>query len=446
MKTVSTPRTSNRTRLGVEHLETRENPSGGLLDPTFGTGGLVTLPTAATTYVADTAVQTDGKTLTVGGTSSQPYFTYGEQATVTRLNANGTLDTSFGSNGTVTLSVGTGSSGTAVAVEPDGKILVAAHVYANRSGSQTEFAIVRLNSNGTLDTSFGNHSGWWLSTPTSNSEALTSLAVVPSGTSFSIYGGGEVQTASTTGLTVVKLDATGAPVSTYGTNGISTQNIGMATGDPAHLAVSATGEAFIVGYDLAAFTPSGQLDTNFNGTGYVTHVGPWSAVAIQGNDVLVAGVLINPAAPGVRALDQAQVSRYTMTGALDTTFGTNGTYTMPVALLQTGEPTSTDFSDIAVEADGSIALVGYANYTDASGQGHRPLVAGHLSADGVPDTSFGTAGTGFITTTAFSPFVTYLPSLALDSAGDFVIGGESQTLVGGNTWQDMGQVVRITHP
>jgi uncharacterized delta-60 repeat protein len=338
------------------------------------------------------------------------------------------LDQTFGTNGTVKLPVGTDSTGYAIALQPDGKILVGAHAtYVDKKVSGSEYAIGRLNPNGTLDTSFGNNQGWWLAHPTNNGEEISKLAVVPNGTTFSIYGGGD----TAAGFAVVKLDANGHPDPTYGTNGISVQHVGTSptTYTTVGFTVASTGEAFVVGGYLVAFNPTGQLDTNFNGTGYTLPAAPGSfnAIVLQGQNILVAGHLVN--------VSQGMLARYTMTGTLDPTFGTGGTYLTPLTLAS-----RVYFKGIAVEADGSIALVGYTGYTDA-GQNHSALLVGHLSADGVADTTFGTDGTGFAIHPEFNEKYNQWLSISLDASGAFVIGG--QTLSNGSP---QGFVMRFTHP
>jgi uncharacterized delta-60 repeat protein len=417
-------------RLLFETLEARDNPSGGLLDPTFGTGGMVSLPNSAVYQVRQTVVQADGEILAVGTSLRTKGLA---QVSVTRLNADGTLDQTFGTNGTVNLPVGNDSHGYAVALEPDGKILVGAHVYVGKTNSDGEYAIGRLNQNGTLDTSFGNNKGWWLANPTSGIEEITKLTVVPNGTSFNIYGGGDAYNASPQGFAVVKLDANGHADATYGANGIAVQHLGTSQNMTLGFAVTSTGEAFEIGGGyIMALNPLGQLNTNFNGMGYVppVYARPLYGIAVQGNEIVVTGQLV---VPGVSS--QGLLARYTMTGTLDTTFGNGGTYLTPSALAPT-----VVFNDLAIEADGSIALVGSTSYKDANNITHPSLMVGHLSADGVADTSFGTDGTGFVVCPELANYIGYL-SIALDPSGNFVIGGNYT-----NPNSPQAVVLRFTHP
>jgi uncharacterized delta-60 repeat protein len=129
-----------------EPLEDRRMFAAGDLDPTFGVGGKVISETVGYP-VADIAVQPDGKYIVVGSLN-------GDFA-VTRFNANGTPDRTFGGNGFVRTNFGGkgGDFANAVAVQPDGKIVVVGRRGESlRDGSH--FAIARYNPNGTPDSTF----------------------------------------------------------------------------------------------------------------------------------------------------------------------------------------------------------------------------------------------------------------------------------------------------
>ena len=148
-----------RPRPGLEVLEDRSLLSGGVLDPTFGTAGIQTAnvvqfsdPMAVATYPS-TGSANDGK-IVAAGWGDLPQKGMGHKPdpqvfALVRYNLNGSLDTSFGGTGQVSTYLGTGAvMAEDVAVQPDGKIVAVGFV-----GGQ--FALVRYNANGTLDTSFG---------------------------------------------------------------------------------------------------------------------------------------------------------------------------------------------------------------------------------------------------------------------------------------------------
>jgi uncharacterized delta-60 repeat protein len=119
----------------------------GRLDPAFGTGGVVKLAHGALDEATGLAVQSNGKVL-VGG------FSIGtsEDFALARLNSDGTLDSSFGSGGVTQTPIGDQADARALALQPDGKIVLAG---GSKSGSHWQMALARYNSDGSLDRGFG---------------------------------------------------------------------------------------------------------------------------------------------------------------------------------------------------------------------------------------------------------------------------------------------------
>jgi uncharacterized delta-60 repeat protein len=116
----------------------------GSLDPTFGNNGIAT--TANT--VADAAtLQSDGKIVVAGSIPNSQNF---QQGGLLRYTSNGVLDSSFGTGGKVLIAAGSSEAGTAfaVAIQADGKILTAAP-------ASIRLTVFRFNTNGTLDNTFG---------------------------------------------------------------------------------------------------------------------------------------------------------------------------------------------------------------------------------------------------------------------------------------------------
>src|SRR5262249_49582815 len=129
--------------------------ANGTLDTTFGTKGKVTTDFAGNgDWAGGVAIQADGKIVAAGsaGDSSGP-GTIG----LARYNTNGSLDASFGNGGKVMISirpgVSTDDAAHAIAIQSDGKIVVAGFTFDPSFGRI--FAVARYNANGSLDTSFG---------------------------------------------------------------------------------------------------------------------------------------------------------------------------------------------------------------------------------------------------------------------------------------------------
>jgi uncharacterized delta-60 repeat protein len=122
--------------------------ASGALDPTFGVGGKAVLDMGPGSYneIWDMALQADGKIVLSGNIDSV--------SAVARLNPDGTLDTTFGTNGAVTtLFSGQGGRSFGVAIQADGKIVTAGTIFGGNASSR--FGVARYNTDGSLDTTFG---------------------------------------------------------------------------------------------------------------------------------------------------------------------------------------------------------------------------------------------------------------------------------------------------
>ena len=153
--------------------------SNGTLDDTFGTGGKVTTDFAGVSANAySIAIQRDGKIVVTGEANVDG----GEDFALARYNPNGTPDTSFGNDGTVVTDFGTfaqgfsWAEGSSVAVQADGKIVTAGFAYMN---SGFDIALARYNSDGTLDATFGE--GGRVTTDLSRNDRASSVALQADG-------------------------------------------------------------------------------------------------------------------------------------------------------------------------------------------------------------------------------------------------------------------------
>jgi uncharacterized delta-60 repeat protein len=135
----------------------------GSADLTFGMNGKVSTDIAGGSDYATTALlQADGKIIVAGYDYFDPYLS-GMDFVVVRYNSNGSLDSSFSGDGKLRLDVQSKSEGaTTIALQADHKILVAGSTNGNKYAAEAQnnpgdFAIIRLNRNGTLDESFASH-------------------------------------------------------------------------------------------------------------------------------------------------------------------------------------------------------------------------------------------------------------------------------------------------
>src|SRR6267142_2270139 len=135
--------------LGVP-LPTQASP--GDLDPSFGSGGIVTTAIGnIDDEVFALAIQPDGKLVTAGYSDNGTQNVFA----LARYNTDGTLDSTFGTGGIVTTAIGIlDDEANSLAIQSDGKLVAAGYSF-NSTTLANHFALVRYNTDGTLDTTFG---------------------------------------------------------------------------------------------------------------------------------------------------------------------------------------------------------------------------------------------------------------------------------------------------
>ncbi|MGC2237690.1 MAG: delta-60 repeat domain-containing protein [Pyrinomonadaceae bacterium] len=192
--------------------------AAGILDKSFGVGGKVNFRIAATTDQATGALlQPDGKIVIVGVSCPSGQSNGLRDFAIARLNPDGTLDNTFGSVGTVTTSFGFQREDIPgpTLFQPDGKILVG-------GSSDGVFALARYNPNGTLDNTFGSGGTVMTDFPESLSEGIGILFPQPDG-KFIAVGGlylGGSNPVNRSQIVFVRYNANGSIDTTYGNNGI----------------------------------------------------------------------------------------------------------------------------------------------------------------------------------------------------------------------------------
>jgi uncharacterized delta-60 repeat protein len=417
-----TSRLTNRPRL--EALEDRCLLTAGVLDPTFGTGGIVNPPAF---QVADMTIQADQKIVTVGNGSipKNPYEKFG----LARYNANGSLDSSFGTGGKTATSIGNYQDyANAVFVQPDGKILVAGTSihFDKRVNTNGDMALVRYNANGSLDTTFGTK-GMVVTTFTKDSsDFATDVTELTDGR---IVVTGWVSDSAGTDFALLRLSSTGALDTTFGTGGrvrIHVPSMNVKDQLPIKLVVQTDGKMVVSGgaygsvsyATLARVNVNGTLDTSF-GTGGFAEIAPsdvdshFNGLALQADGKLViAGQFYSSSEGWVMAL-----ARFNSNGSLDNTFDTDGMLTVKVSSypnIQDG------LNDVAIAADGKIIAAGFSNGATTQDSDMTMIRVNPL--DGSLDSSFGNGG---IVATAITSKADYANAIAIQSDGKIVLGGTS---------------------
>jgi uncharacterized delta-60 repeat protein len=300
--------------------------SNGSPDTTFSGDGRQITNLGGWDKAYGLAIQSDGKIVVVGTRFNDGTLTTGYLAVV-RYNPNGTLDTTF--NGTGRKFVGNAGSSGGVAIQADGKIVVGAGV---SNGTDGDFAVFRFNYNGSLDTTFSGDGKQTIGFGAGIEDTVgwgQNLAIQPDGRI--VMGGG-----SGNNFAVVRLYSNGTLDTTFSGDGRQTTNFGGDDHSRA-LALQPDGRIVAVGHKgtagnsyfaVARYNSDGSPDTTFNVTGrkIIDFVGSADelafAVAIESNGkILVAGDV------QTNILDFAVV-RLNSNGSLDTTFSGDGKATV----------------------------------------------------------------------------------------------------------------------
>lgn len=325
---------------GVSFALAKYNQDGSR-DTSFGSGGLVQTGMNGNSEIHGVAIQPDGKIIVAG-------FNRNDFA-LARYNPNGSLDTTFGVLGIVTTPVGTSPSARAetISIQPDGKIIAAGYC----QNTMRDMALVRYNADGTLDNSFGTNGKVITSNPTGS--AINKIKIQTDGKIFAV---GSLQTTGGGSSYIIARFETGGDLDiSFGTQGKVTTPISGV--DMAYdIAIQTDGRYVVVGnagsnFGVVRYNTDGSLDTSFGTTGIVTinlHTSSSATgVAIQPDGkIIVAGMVL-----GSSEYDFGVV-RYTANGVLDTSFGTDGRVT--TSLL------GHDFvTAVGIHSDGRIVAAGY---------------------------------------------------------------------------------------
>jgi uncharacterized delta-60 repeat protein len=331
------------------------------------------------------------------------------QAVVTRLNANGSLDATFGTSGFATATTPNGF-GRGVAIDSTGRIVVGGSTTAPPLAAY----VWRFNTDGSVDTTFG------LGTGATSSVGAGAPDV--SGQSVAIDSSGRILLAGQSGtaaatMTLWRFNADGTLDTSYASGtGFALDPIGNSAG--VGLVLDSSGKALVCGHRGSGmavwrFNTDGTPDTTFNGTGVYFDVGPpgqefGNAITLDpSNRILVSG-----SASGNTVMS---VWRLTPSGALDSTFGATGNG----FVTSVGSGTTATSSGIAVDAVGKVYVAGLSG-------GPSQATLWRITQSGIFDPSFG-AGKGYVQNTVFqlSTLLTYTALLALDSSGRPILGTTS---------------------
>lgn len=326
----------------------RLNPSG-TFDNSFGTSGKVTTSYGTEGFEAVSgALQSDGKIVVVGNAFTNSSLGY-SQIAVVRYNSDGSLDTTLDTDGMTFTQVQNSNEDFAksVKIQPDGKIVVGTQSKINSNG---EFVLIRYNSDGSLDSSFGVN-GIAISTLSSGNDYIYDIDLQSDG---KIVEAGYMGGTSNDDLAVVRYNSDGSVDTSFANNGLFTYDFASAHNYVFGVAVSSDAKIILVGrYQngattspfVARLSSNGTFDTSFDTDGILiqtTDEQPRDVLLQSDNKIIVAGT----------SNLKFGVWKLNVDGTFDSTFGTNGKVeTLVTSVYSLG-------NQAAIQPDGKLVVVG----------------------------------------------------------------------------------------
>jgi uncharacterized delta-60 repeat protein len=374
-------------------------PREGDLDTSFGGDGTVTTDFGSAEVPRTMAIQADGKIVVAGSTGLIEDFA------LARYTTTGALDPSFSGDGKVTTGFSSGSADVAyaVAIQADGKIVVAG--VSRNTSVNSDFALARYNPNGTLDTSFSGDGMVLTNFPLgafgSISEDVAYALVIQSDGKIVAAGTATEVNDSPQDFALARYTSAGALDTTFGSNGLVRTNFLDGCECDSHeyiyaLVIQSNGKIVAAGhvygssrtaddFALARYNANGTLDTTFGGDGKVTTefgFGKAAALALAlqvDGKMVVAGYFMDESD---RDTFSFALARYNANGTLDASFSGDGKVTNDLAGIAEA---------LAIQPhDGRVVVAGN-SYSDASDSDVFALARYHaITCNGVVVTRIGT--------------------------------------------------------
>jgi uncharacterized delta-60 repeat protein len=393
----------------------------GSIDKTFGYDGVNIFPIGSgIARILSIAVQADAKIVAAG------FFDNGQNLdfSLARLDTNGLLDESFGTNGIVTTDFNQcDNSIRSVVIQNDGKIVVSGYSIQDTLSS---FVIARYHKEGTLDATFGN-----------NGVTFTSFGVHSYGFSSAIQDDGDIVVVGAarslngigsngSSFALARYKPDGSLDTTFGDNGKVLTTIGDIADIAKSVVIQKDGKIVVAGSStylegldtgpnlaLVRYTKCGIIDTTFGIAGsVVTSVNIFSSasdVLLDNDKIIVSGSTYD----GI--MDKFLLIKYNEDGGRDSTFGTNGMVIMAIG------PYDSKATSIVLQSDHKIVEVGY------SFDGLKDVFALiRLDQNGAIDSLFGNDG---VVLTDINYGDSYLNAAAVQKDEKIVVGGSSQSSV-----------------
>ncbi len=330
----------------------------GSLDVSFGTGGVVVLNILSGSTITDVAVLSSGKIMVVGtsvynGVAPSPYLI------AARFNSNGSVDNTFGGNGNGRLSISLGNQTGSLwelIIQPDGKILMTA---TTLGGISTGTRTYRLLANGTYDSSFGSNGealwGWVIYNHTMG----RSIALQADG---KVLVGGWLATNTESDRFVRRLTAQGELDDTYADNGLALFDAGDGmTEIVSDILLQSDGKLLVIGSVSSAseqrirvtrLLDDGTVDTSYGTAGELIGTTVSGMITPQRGCLQTDGKLVFASTASDGGTTHSMLWRVNTDGTLDTSFGPNGYVIDPC-----GNGANL-LNDVAQQSDGKLIIGG----------------------------------------------------------------------------------------
>ena len=415
--------------------------AAGDLDPTFGTGGVVESPALGIggSEAHDLIPLPSGDMVAAGflvaAFTTNP-FTIDIDFALVRYDTNGVPDPAFGPAGVAHANFAGGNDqATAVARQPDGKLIAAGWAGTDSTSSDIEFAVARFNADGTFDSTFSG-----------DGKATTNFtSAADYGFDVAIDAAGRILVVGTAGLisfgggvgdfAFARYNPDGTPDLSFGPGGtrvvdfvgsLSSEDIayGVAVQPDGKTVVAGTGGRDTAGsfhvrdFALTRLNVDGSLDTGFGSGGRVMTQFPLASadafsVALASDGRIVAAGRANSGSGADFAL-----ARYLPNGALDLTFDADGRSTLD--FFGGGD----EANDVMIDPlDGKIVAGGFAQPDSA-----LRFALARFNSNGSVDSGFGTSGKVITQIGTVSLNHTQGRAVALQTDGKIVLAGATQSV------------------
>jgi uncharacterized delta-60 repeat protein len=364
--------------------------------------------------------QPDGKIIVAGETNYQ--------ALIARYNPDGSLDTTFDGDGIFLNSFGFGIELHSIALQPDGKLIIA-------GAANVDFFAARLNSNGSIDTSFGN-----------NGIVKTNIISYDYAYSVALQADGKIVLAGVANylqsprVGLVRYNPNGAPDTSFGNDGIVVTSVGLGGCRSYAAAIQPDGkivaivETSIGDFKVVRYLPNGSPDPSFDGDGIVTsdfgtREDIIRSIRLQPDGKIVAaGNHSTVMATG----DDFAVARYNPNGSPDAEWGTGGiVFTDFNNTLDKLNAIALDRFGRVVAVGESNELIGMARYKSDVEAAVTALIGGRVvnaSGRGIPNARITLSNSqGAIRTVATNPFG-YYRFVGIPVGGDYFLTVKSKQI------------------